>query len=122
MVERVEPVYHLPRYKVRKTLPLLQVIEGVWAEVFVEIHVSNTLAVGRLICHLLKNLLFFVPTPDDYILLVLPINLDVNEEPHAVLIVFILECKVDIMCSMWNKLHTLEKRPCLPVLVVYSEL
>jgi hypothetical protein len=45
-----------------------------------------------------------------------------DEEAHAILIIFILKRVVDVMSPRRNALDTLEERPRLPELVVDPEL
>jgi hypothetical protein len=47
---------------------------------------------------------------------------NVDEEAHAVLIIFILEGKVDVMGAWRNHLKTFEKGASLPELIVNAEL
>ena len=61
--------------------------------------------------------MLIAPLADDHIL-----PFDVNEEPHPVLVVFILQCEVYIVWPWRNDFEALEERARLPELVVDTEL
>ena len=45
-----------------------------------------------------------------------------NEETHSVLVIFVFEREVDVVSAWWDQFDSLEKGPCLPVLVVDAKL
>jgi hypothetical protein len=47
---------------------------------------------------------------------------DVDEKPHAILVIFVFKRKVYIMWTRWNDLKTLKEWSRLPELVVDTEL
>lgn len=125
LVKRVESVHYLLRNEARQSLPLSDIFHRVSTKVPVKVHVPYRLRESEciLFAETLEELILRAPLSHDDILSVrLRSFPHMDEEAHAILVVFVLQCKVDVVGAWRDRLKTLELRACLPKLIVNAEL